>query len=210
MDDNAGLKFKTRIKLCGLRRPCDVEYANELMPDYIGFVFAKSSKRYVAQEEAARLSAQLDDKITPVGVFVEEEPENIAALVNRGIIRGVQLHGGEDNAFIEKLKSLTDCMVIKAFQVRTEEDVAKADCSIADYVLLDSGGGTGKTFDWSLLKQIQRPYFLAGGLSVGNVGEAIRQLSPFGVDASSSLEKDGYKDREKMAEFVRAVRTAAV
>lgn len=205
-----GDKGKTRIKLCGLRRSCDVEYANELLPDYIGFVFAAGSKRYVSWEEAQLLQRKLHPSIVPIGVFVNETLKQVARLVNKGVIKGVQLHGQEDNAYIARLKALTDCIIIQAFRVGQEEDIVKANASMADYVLLDSGGGTGEAFDWSLLENMNRPYFLAGGLDAENVGAAICSMHPFGVDASSSLEKDGYKDKQRMTEFVRAVRNADI
>ena len=196
----------TKIKLCGLRRSCDIQYANALSPDYIGFVFAKNSKRYVSPEEAEALRKQLQKGIIPVGVFVDEEIPLIEKLLEGHIIEAVQLHGSEDEAYIHTLKKRTDYPVIKAFRIRDREDIAAANRSSADYVLLDSGGGSGETFDWSLLGEINRPYFLAGGLTPGNVGEAIKKLHPYGVDASSSLETQGFKDKEKMAAFVKAVR----
>lgn len=196
----------TKIKLCGLRRACDIEYVNELMPEYVGFVFAKGSKRYVAPEEAAVLRASLQEGIIPVGVFVDECPDVVANLVNNRTIDAVQLHGRENEAYIHALHKLVDCTIIQAFRIAEQKDVEVANQSSADYVLLDSGGGSGETFDWSLIKAINRPYFLAGGLTPANVGAAILELQPYGVDASSSLETDGFKDKDKMAAFVQAVR----
>lgn len=196
----------TKMKLCGLRRACDIEYVNELMPEYVGFVFAGGSKRYVSPEEAAELRRALHGSIVPVGVFVDERLEAVADLVNSHIIDAVQLHGREDEDYIHELRKLVDCTVIQAFRIEGEKDVEVANRSLADYVLLDSGGGSGETFDWSLIKGINRPYFLAGGLTPANVRAAISELQPYGVDASSSLETDGFKDKDKMAAFVQAVR----
>lgn len=196
----------TKIKLCGLTRPCDIEYVNELLPEYIGFVFAPKSRRYISPEKAEVLREHLDDRITPVGVFVDEKIEVIADLIKRKIIDVVQLHGNESEKYITGLRRVIDCPVIKAFRIESEADIASANQSSADYVLLDSGGGTGKVFDHSLLKDIARPYFLAGGLTPENVETAIKQLAPFAVDASSSLETDGFKDKIKMTAFVNAVR----
>ena len=196
----------TKIKLCGLTRPCDIEYVNELLPEYIGFVFAPKSRRYISPEKAEVLREHLDDRITPVGVFVDEKIEIIADLIKRKIIDIVQLHGNESEKYITGLRRVIDCPVIKAFRIESEADIASANQSSADYVLLDSGGGTGKVFDHSLLKDITRPYFLAGGLTPENVETAIKQLAPFAVDASSSLETDGFKDKIKMTAFVNAVR----
>ena len=196
----------TKIKLCGLTRPCDIEYVNELLPEYIGFVFAPKSRRYISPEKAEVLREHLDDRITPVGVFVDEKIEVIADLIKRKIIDVVQLHGNESEKYITGLRRVIDCPVIKAFRIESEADIASANQSSADYVLLDSGGGTGKVFDHSLLKDIARPYFLAGGLTPENVVTAIKQLAPFAVVASTSLETDGFKDKIKMTAFVNAVR----
>lgn len=196
----------SRIKLCGLRRACDIVWANELKPEYVGFVFAPGSRRYISPEQAAILCQKLDAEIFPVGIFVDEDPGLIADLLQRDIIKAVQLHGHEDEAYIQALRSLTDCSIIKAFQVAGTADIEAANRCTADYVLLDSGGGTGKTFDHSLLRDMRRAYFLAGGLGPENVGLLVRTLQPYGVDASSSLETDGYKDKNKMAAFVSAAR----
>ena len=200
----------TKLKLCGLVRICDIEAVNRLNPEYIGFVFAKKSRRYVDPAQARELRARLDKGISPVGVFVNESPEAIAALVRSGIIDVVQLHGSEDEDFLRKLRELVSCPIIKAFSVKTPQDVRIACESSADLILLDSGGGgTGTVFDWDLLEPIRRPWFLAGGLSPENAADAIRRLAPYGVDVSSGIETDGVKDIQKMNDFVRAVRGAA-
>lgn len=196
----------TGIKLCGLKRLCDIETVNELMPDYIGFVFARSGKRYIAPEDAEQLRKKLSREIVPVGVFVNEKPEVIARLLERRIIEAAQLHGNEDEAYIEALRRLTDRTIIKAFCIKSSNDIKAANASSADYVLLDSGKGSGKTFDHSMIENINRPYFLAGGLTPENVSRAVAALNPFAVDASSSLETDGFKDKIKMTAFVNAVR----
>jgi phosphoribosylanthranilate isomerase len=199
----------TKIKLCGLSRPQDIETANQLKPDYIGFIFAPKSRRYVPPERAAQLRALLDPKISAVGVFVHETLETVADLLSRGIIDIAQLHGGEDEDYIAALRARTDKPLIQAFRVDTQEDVQRAQRSSADFVLLDAGtGGTGTCFDWSLIQSLERPYFLAGGLGPENVADAVKTLRPFAVDVSSGIETDGVKDPEKMKDFVRAVRAA--
>lgn len=197
---------KTQIKLCGLKRPCDIEYVNELMPEYIGFVFAKKSKRYVTPQTAKHLRSRLKKEIIPVGVFVDEKIEVITRLLKQHTIDAVQLHGNEDEDYICTLRKYTDCIIIKAFRIKNVEDIIGINNSSADYVLLDSGGGSGKVFDWSVLQSINRPYFLAGGLTPENVKTAIETCRPFAVDVSSSLETEGYKDKEKMTAFATAVR----
>ena len=200
---------RIRIKLCGLTRSCDVETANHLCPDYIGFVFAEKSRRYVSPEQAAKLRNHLCPDILAVGVFVNEKIGQIAALLEAGVIDLVQLHGGEDEAYIGRLRERTDKPIIRAFRVDGEEDIQRAQASTADFVLLDSGsGGTGTAFDRELLARMNRPYFLAGGLDAATVGEAVRRWRPYAVDVSSGIETDGKKDPEKMRVFVERVRCA--
>ena len=200
----------TKIKLCGLSRPCDIEAANALKPDYTGFVFAGKSRRYVSPELARALRKGLDPEIRAVGVFVREEPEAVAALLNDGVIDIAQLHGGEDEAYIRRLRALTGRPLIQAFRIDSAADLGRARASSVDGILLDNGaGGTGAAFDWTLLRGFDRPYFLAGGLEPGNVAEAVRALRPFAVDVSSGIETDGLKDFNKMKAFVEAVRAAS-
>ena len=185
----------TKIKLCGLSRPCDIEWANALQPDFIGFVFAQKSKRYVAPEAAKALRKALGAGIRAVGVFVNEAPESVAALLNGGVIDIAQLHGGEDERYIQKLREYSDRPLIQAFRISTSADLDRAKASSADWVLLDNGaGGTGAAFDWTLIRKFDRPYFLAGGLSPENAGDAVRMLHPWAVDVSSGIETEGRKD----------------
>ena len=199
----------TRIKLCGLRRPEDIAAANALKPEYVGFVFARKSRRYVTPEEALALKRLLDPGIKAVGVFVNEAPEKVAALLVSGVIDLAQLHGEEDEDYLRQLRRLAPNPIIQAFRIRGESDMREIESSSADYVLLDSGAGTGNLFDWALTRSLRRPYFLAGGLNADNAERAVRLLRPFGVDVSSGIETDGRKDAGKMAAFVEAVRRAA-
>ena len=196
----------TKIKLCGLSRLYDIAAVNVLLPEYVGFVFVEKSKRYVSPERAAELKSLLHPVVQVVGVFANAAPETVAELLCRGTIDIAQLHGDEDEDYIRRLRMLSTGPIIQAFKIRSEEDVRLAEQSSADFVLLDSGAGTGAVFDWNLLKNIHRPYFLAGGLGIDNVENAIGALHPYAVDASSGVETDGFKDRMKMAEFVSAVR----
>lgn len=196
----------TKIKICGLRREQDIRYANELMPDYIGFVFLKGKMRYVTFEEAAHLRSLLDPAIPAVGVFVNEPAENVIRLLQAGTIQIAQLHGQEDEAYAEELRRAGDHCIIRAFAVRSSEDIHRAFAFPADYPLLDNGKGTGETFDWSLFQEQEKPFFLAGGLSPENVKEAIECFHPYAVDVSSGVETDGFKDYEKMKAFKDAVR----
>ena len=196
----------TKVKICGLSRKCDIEAANALMPDYIGFVFFSKSKRYVSFEQAKELKSILNTGIQAVGVFVDEPIERIVKLLDNSIIDIVQLQGSEDEDYIKELRRFTDKPIIKAFCINSENDVIKANKSIADYVLLDAGMGSGNVFDWKLINKINRPYFLAGGLSVQNAEKAIELLNPYALDVSSGVEINGLKDKGKMAAFVNAIR----
>lgn len=196
----------TEIKLCGLTRPEDIAAANALEPDFVGFVFSPKSRRCVTAEQARALRNRLSPAIRAVGVFVDEEPERVAALLEDGIIDLAQLHGREDENYLERLRALTEKPIIQAFPIKTPKDLERAQASSSDNILLDSGAGTGLPFDWTLLKNFRRPYFLAGGLGPDNVAQAIRTLHPWGVDVSSGIETGGVKDFHKMAAFAAAVR----
>ncbi len=199
----------TKIKLCGLSRGADIQAANVLLPDYVGFVFAKKSRRYVAPEQARALKSELDTRICAVGVFVDTEPDEIARLLDEGVIDAAQLHGEQTPADVRALRESTGRPVIQAFRVSSRADVLRAEESPADWILLDHGaGGTGASFDWELAADVRRPFFLAGGLTPQNAAEAISRCRPFAVDTSSALETDGKKDPAKMAAFVAAVRGA--
>ena len=191
----------TKIKFCGLKTLEDIFFANELLPEYVGFVFAPKSKRFVTPAQAEKFRAALDKKICAVGVFVDEKISAVAELLNAGIIDAAQLHGNENEAYIKNLRALTGKPIIKA---------VKPHCAlrITHYALplIDAGAGDGKVFDWSLLKNFKREYFLAGGLNPENVSDAIKLLQPFAVDVSSGIETDGRKDFKKMAAFAKAVR----
>ena len=190
----------TKIKFCGMKTLDDIFAANEIFPEYVGFVFAPKSKRYVTPAQAEKFRAALSKKILAVGVFVNEKISTVAELLNNGIIDAAQLHGNEDNAYIKNLRALTVKPIIKAFLID-----AVSEESLADFILIDSGAGSGKVFDWQQIN-FKREYFLAGGLTPENVGEAIKLLKPFAVDVSSGIETDGRKDFNKMKKFAEVVR----
>lgn len=196
-----------RIKICGLRRPEDIEAVNIHQPDLCGFIFAKGRRRYIEPEIAARLRAELDPSVKSVGVFVNSPVEEILETVEAVGLDMIQLHGQESEEMVCELKARTDLPVIKAFSIAGDEDLQKAANSSADLVLLDSGkGGTGEMFDWSLLKQMERPFILAGGLSPENLEEAARTIRPYAVDISSGVETDGWKDPGKIGACMDIIR----
>ncbi len=197
-----------KIKICGLRRLEDIEIVNRYKPDYIGFVFA-DSKRKVSHELASKLKANLSPDIVSVGVFVDAGREEILSLYDDGVIEIAQLHGLESEDYINYLKENTNdgLKIIKAIEMSENEDLSGYDNSSADYLLLDSGKGSGKTFDWSLIRRdLKKEFFLAGGINSDNVSEAIEKFDPYAIDLSSSLETDGYKDENKIKEIMEVIR----
>ncbi|MCD7836086.1 MAG: phosphoribosylanthranilate isomerase [Lachnospiraceae bacterium] len=194
-----------KLKICGLKRIEDIEYANLVKPDYVGFVFA-GNKRRITYDMAERLKEKLSADIKAVGVFVNEPLKNIADLLERNIIDIAQLHGDESEEDVKYIKSATGKKVIKAVRVRSRCDAEAWLDSSADYLLFDSGAGSGITLDWSLLCGIDRKYFLAGGLTPDNIACACMRLTPYAVDLSSGVETDGVKDFEKMRRTVETVR----
>lgn len=194
-----------KVKICGLTRPEDIACVNRLQPDYIGFVFWPRSRRFVTRQQAAQLKALLSPAIQAVGVFVDAPLEEVAGLLADGIIDIAQLHGEESEEDIRYLQAVTGRPVIKAVKVHSRQDVEAWLDGEADYLLFDSGMGSGQTFDWSLLEGVNRPYFLAGGLGPDNLEQVLNHGGPYGVDLSSSVETDGLKDPEKMQRVMELV-----
>ncbi|MDD3251947.1 MAG: phosphoribosylanthranilate isomerase [Lachnospiraceae bacterium] len=201
----------TKIKICGLTRPEDIEAVNRLKPDYIGFVFAKS-RRQVGEEQAAYLKNLLHPNICPVGVFVDEDEERICRLVERHTIRIVQLHGHETPQQVNALRSRLNCPIIKAVRMESGHSLELWQESDVDFLLLDAGaGGTGNAFDHDLILragQITKLWFLAGGMNPDNAADAIQRFAPFGIDVSSGVETGGKKDPQKIEKMIRNVRGA--
>lgn len=211
-----------KIKLCGMMKPCDIEYANRVKPDLVGFIFA-NTRRKISATQAKQFREALDAEIPAVGVFVNEDISVITSLVQDGCIDMIQLHGEEDADYIRRLREICDVPVIKAVKVQTVEQIRQAAALPVDYLLLDTYrkgvlGGTGEAFDWELLREAKaaagdtaegelfgKPYFLAGGLHAGNLREAAA-LGSYGLDVSSGIETDGSKDFTKMVEVMELVR----
>ena len=194
------------IKICGLTRLQDIYAVNELKPDFIGFVFAPSSKRYLTYDAARALKEVLLPDIMAVGVFVDAPEKDVIALLNDEVIDMAQLHGSETNEYIAHIQEQTGKPVIQAFQIHDGGDIDAAKCSQANYILLDSGSGSGETFNWSLVRDIDLPYFLAGGLSPENISTVLKSLTPYAVDVSSGVETCGVKDKDKMKLFIDMIR----
>lgn len=203
-------------------KPCDIEYANRVKPDFVGFIFA-NTRRKISAAQAKQFREALDAEIPAVGVFVNEDISVITSLVQNGCIDLIQLHGEEDADYIRRLREVCDVPVIKAVKVQTVEQIRQAAALPVDYLLLDTYrkgvlGGTGEAFDWELLREAKaaagdtaegelfgKPYFLAGGLHAGKLREAAA-LGSYGLDVSSGIETDGSKDFTKMVEVMELVR----
>ena len=196
-----------KIKICGLYRDEDIGYVNEAKPDFAGFIINfPRSHRNLPIDKVPGLTEQLDPAIVSVGVFVDEEVTAVIDLLKQNIIQMAQLHGNEDANYIRQVQDATEKPVIKAFTVRTADDVARAEQSPAEHILLDYGKGEGKSFDWKLLNGIKRPYFLAGGVTLENLPRILTEIKPWAVDISSGVETDQVKDEAKIARVVGMVR----
>ena len=190
-----------KIKICGLKRPEDISYVNKLKPDYVGFILTNGYKRSIDMQQLRRLRGRLSADIKAVGVFVNENSDIVNALVKMQLIDIVQLHGNESVDYVKSINA----PVIKALkpeQFRMTEEYAKH----TDFLLFDSGTGSGKAFDWSKIPKTNAKFFLAGGLDAGNLSRAIKTVNPYGVDLSSAVEIDGIKDFEKIKEVIEIAR----
>lgn len=193
-----------KIKICGLRRDKDVSFVNKLKPDFVGFILTNGFKRSIDMDTAVHLRARLSGEIKAVGVFVDEDLQIVNACVRMGVIDFVQLHGNEDVEYIKQINA----PVIKTLK---PDDICKIREyePYVDYFLFDSGTGSGKVFDWSVIPKIDKPFFLAGGIDKDNLSTAINTVKPYAVDMSSSVETDGFKDYDKIKEVIDIVRSIA-
>ncbi len=219
--------YTPKVKMCGISKVETIPAVVEAKPDYMGLVFAPS-KRQVTVEQAKILIEELhrgyakkygsdtehdkNDTIKTVGVFVNETVDNLVTIANEANLDAVQLHGDEDEAFIQSLKERTNVEVWKAIQIRSAADVEKWIDSSAEMLLFDAyhkdeRGGTGEVFDWSSLDAFERPFMLAGGIDSTNVARAIRTVRPYGIDISSGIETNGMKDDKKITAFTKIVKS---
>lgn len=195
-----------KIKLCGMFRQEDILYVNEVKPDFAGFVLAEGFRRRITKEQAVLYRRILDPTIPAVGVFVNNSCEEVISYLEEGVIQMAQLHGEESEEDIRYIRAVTGKPVMKAVKVRSRYDVEAWLDSAADYLLLDGGTGSGKTFDWSVLTGLDNDFFLAGGLHAGNLKDAINIAHPYAVDISSGIETHGIKDLAKMREVTKLVK----
>ena len=222
--------YTPKVKMCGISKVETIPAVVEAKPDYMGLVFAPS-KRQVTVDQAKTLVEELhkqytkrynngaeqsnNDEIKTVGIFVNETLDNLVSIATEANLDVVQLHGDEDEAFIQSLKERTNVEVWKAVQIRSAADAeawidSRADMLLFDAYHKDERGGTGEVFDWSCLDEFERPFMLAGGIDSTNVARAIRTVRPYGIDISSGIETDGVKDDEKIKAFTNIVRTIAM
>lgn len=198
----------TKIKICGIRRSLDVEILNKLLPDYAGFVFAKS-KRRIDLEEGIKLSRQMDKRIKKVGVFVNEDLNLVQKIAKNCELDIIQLHGDEDESYIKQLQGFE---IWKSIRIKDSKDLIRLNQISSIRYLLDTYdknayGGTGSQFDWNLLNQIKdKSFVLAGGINIENVVEAIKGVGPYALDISSGVESDGFKDYQKIKSIIERVR----
>lgn len=202
---------EVKIKICGLTRKEDIESVNRWLPDYAGFVFCPG-RRQVTFSQARELRKSLEQRIKAVGVFVNESIEFIERLYNSGIIDLVQLHGDESPGYAAELKNRIGCPIIKAVRVISTEQILKHDKYPCDMILLDTYiegcyGGSGKTFEYSVIPRLKKRFFVAGGLNEGNITQAIEQCAPYGVDISSGVELNGVKNDDKIRKIINIVRS---
>lgn len=196
-----------KVKISGISHEVEIGIMNELRPDYVGFMFVPRSKRFIAPEHAGMLRSKLNPKIKTVGVFANASLQTVAMCIEVSGIEIIQLHGDETKEYIAALRELIHCPIIKAFKVTRAIDAERAMNTTADYVLLDSGGGSGKSFDWSLICNTNRKYFLAGGLTADNVAQALSiSPQPYCLDVSTGVESNRLKDYRKVMKFLIAVR----
>ena len=219
--------YTPKVKMCGISKVETIPAVVEAKPNYMGLVFAPS-KRQVTVDQAKILVEELhkgcakkygsdtepdkNDTIKTVGVFVNETVDNLVTIANEANLDAVQLHGDEDETFIQSLKERTNVEVWKAVQIRSAADVEAWIDSSADMILFDAyhkdeRGGTGEVFDWSSLDEFERPFMLAGGIDSTNVARAIRTVRPYGIDTSSGIETNGVKDDEKITAFTKIVKS---
>ena len=212
--------YTPKVKMCGISKVETIPAVVEAKPDYMGLVFAPS-KRQVTVDQAKILIEELhkqcinhyDTKVVKtVGVFVNETLDNLVRIADTANLDAVQLHGDEDETFIQSLKERTNVEVWKAIQIRTAADTEKWIDSSADMLLFDAyhkdeRGGTGEVFDWSSLDAFERPFMLAGGIDSTNVARAIRTVRPYGIDISSGIETNGVKDDKKITAFTKIVKS---
>ena len=212
--------YTPKVKMCGISKVETIPAIVDAKPDYMGLVFAPS-KRQVTVEQAKILIEELHKQcinhydikvVKTVGVFVNETLDNLVRIADTANLDAVQLHGDEDEAFIQSLKERTNVEVWKAIQIRTAADTEKWIDSSADMLLFDAyhkdeRGGTGEVFDWSSLDAFERPFMLAGGIDSTNVARAIRTVRPYGIDISSGIETNGVKDDEKITAFIKIVKS---
>ena len=201
----------TKIKICGLTQKKDIESVNRWLPDFVGFVFCRGSRRQVTATQASFLKTELDSRIKAIGVFVNEPVDSIVKLYSSQVIDGVQLHGHESEDYIVELKKRIDCPIIKAVRVQSMEQILQAEKLSCDLLLLDTYqtgqyGGSGKTFDYAIIPILKKRFFLAGGLKNSNIAQAIQTCRPYGVDISSGVETDGRKGNDKIKQIIETIR----
>ncbi len=198
-----------KVKICGICHEAEIGIMNELVPDFVGFVFVKKSRHFIAPEHAGYLRSKLRKGIKSVGVFANESLRSVAMCVETAGLNMVQLHGDETAEYIAALREYIRCPIMKVYKVARPIDAERAMYSTADYVMLDGGSaGDGKTFDWSMLGRVRRKFFLSGGLTPDNMEQALLlDPRPYALNASSGLEANRMKDYRKVMKFILGIKS---
>ena len=202
----------TRVKICGITNLEDAINAAKLGADFLGFNFYKKSPRYIEESEARKIIKKIPNNVKKVGISVNENINNVISIVKNLNLDLVQLHGDEKPEYCKQLKDKSKKSIIKAFRIKTNKDIKTMERYNADFLMFDAHkdgmfGGTGKTFDWNMLKGIKKPLFLSGGLNPENVEDAIKIAKPYAVDVASGVEENPRKkDYNKMKKFIEAVK----
>ena len=199
----------TKVKICGICHDSEIGIMNELVPDFVGFVFVNKSRHFIAPEYAGLLRSKLRPGIKSVGVFANHSLKSVAMCVEVAGLEMVQLHGDETGEYIAALREYIKCPIMKVYKVKKPMDAEKALYSTADYVMLDGGNaGDGTTFDWSLLGAVRRKYFLSGGLTPENMNKALGLTpQPYALNVSSGVEANRMKDYRKVMKFILGVKS---
>ena len=202
-----GAIFMAKVKICGISHEIEINFMNELAPDYVGFVFASKSKNFIAPEHAGYLRSKLRKGIKSVGVFENAKIEEVAMAVEVAGLDMIQLRGAETGEYIAVLREYTRCPIIRSFRVKSAMEAERAMYTTADYVMLDSDKA-GQPFDWTFIGSARRrEYFLKGGININNVQQALSiEPQPYALDVSTGVESNRVKDYRKVMKFLLAVR----
>jgi len=207
---------KPKVKICGIKEIATIDCCIKNGVKYFGLIFYEKSPRYVDSESAVKIILHANKKIIPVGVFVNKPIDELKRIIVKTHLSHIQLHGNEDNNYIYHLKEGFNLKIIKSVGIKNSENLKILDqLQLADYFLFDYKpkinelpGGNNKKFDWSLLENIKinKPWFISGGINIGNINKINKNLFPYGIDISSGVEeKPGIKNSQKIDNLMKSL-----